>query len=107
LIDFQKTSVTNVAAQFVVEKITGDGNCLFRSSSQQMVKNENNYKKYRKEICDYIEKNSHLFITQIEALFDFGFEDLEFDKHILNNLSDDELLKIYLTEMKKFYLWRQ
>ena len=38
---------------YFIREVRGDGNCLFRSVSEQMEGNENNYKEYREKCINY------------------------------------------------------
>lgn len=69
---------------FKIYNIIGDGNCLFRSLSHQMVENENNHEKYRQEVCDYIEKNPHHFKEALDTLL----EDIDDEKNNQKSFKD-------------------
>jgi OTU domain-containing protein 3 len=50
--------------------ITGDGNCCFRSLSDQMVGNESKHLEYRRSVCNYMRQNRNEFEPFIAALID-------------------------------------
>ena len=61
----------------------GDGNCLFRSVSDQMDNNQNNYKLYREMCINYMKENKDEFIPFIE-------DDEPYDKYISRMEEDGE-----------------
>ena len=46
---------------YFIREVGGDGNCLFRSVSEQMEGNEKNYKEYREKCVNYIKENKDTF----------------------------------------------
>ena len=67
-----------------IKEVEGDGNCFFRSISDQLVGSENNHREYRDLACNYIENNK------------------EFLKFFME---DDKPIDEYLEEMKKDSTW--
>ncbi|POG59875.1 hypothetical protein GLOIN_2v1718436 [Rhizophagus irregularis DAOM 181602=DAOM 197198] len=57
------------------KEIDGDGNCLFRSLSDQFYGNTKQHSKIRKEVCDYLERNRDHFQYFVE-------DDKTFDYHL-------------------------
>ena len=51
---------------FYIKEVKGDGNCLFRSVSEQFEGNENNYAIYRQKCVDYMKENKDAFIPFLE-----------------------------------------
>ena len=60
---------------YFIREVEGDGNCLFRSVSEQMEGNENNYQEYRDKCIDYMKENKDEFAPFIE-------DDEPIDKYI-------------------------
>ena len=60
---------------YFIREVEGDGNCLFRSVSEQMEGNENNYQEYRDKCVDYMKENKDEFAPFIE-------DDEPIDKYI-------------------------
>ena len=78
-----------------VVEVKGDGNCLFRSISEQIEGDENNYKHYRELSVDYILQNKDDFAPFLD-------EDEPFDKYIEKMSKDAEWagnLEIYALSM--------
>ena len=69
---------------YFIREVGGDGNCLFRSVSEQMEGNENNYKEYREKCVNYIKENKDFFAPFIE---------------------DDETIDQYIDRMSKNKEW--
>lgn len=69
---------------YFIREVGGDGNCLFRSVSEQMEGNENNYKEYREKCVNYIKDNKEFFAPFIE---------------------DDETIDQYIDRMSKNKEW--
>ena len=67
-----------------IKIVKGDGNCLFRSLSDQIEGNENNYMEYRKNVVGFIMENREYFEPFIE---------------------DDEKFDDYIEDMKKDAVW--
>ena len=79
---------------FVIE-VKGDGNCLFRSVSEQIEGDENNFKHYRERCVDYILQNKDDFVPFLD-------EDEPFDNYIEKISKDGEWggnLEIYALSM--------
>lgn len=51
---------------YFIKEVKGDGNCLFRSVSDQMEENENNYEEYRKKCVEYMKENKDDFSPFLE-----------------------------------------
>ena len=68
---------------YFIREVGGDGNCLFRSVSDQMDNNENNHKLYREMCLDYMKKNPDEFSPFIE-------DDETFDKYMERMGEDGE-----------------
>ena len=51
---------------YFIREVKGDGNCLFRSVSEQLEENENNYEVYRKKCIDYMKENKDAFKPFLE-----------------------------------------
>ena len=80
---------------YYVVEAKGDGNCLFRSVSEQIEGDENNYKKYRERCVDYILQNKDDFAPFLD-------EDEPFDNYIEKISKDGEWggnLEIYALSM--------
>jgi OTU domain-containing protein 3 len=57
-----------------IEYIEADGNCLFRSISDQLHHNQNHHSEIRQQVMDFIEQNSEhfeLFIEDDESFVDY------------------------------------
>ena len=67
---------------YFIREVRGDGNCLFRSVSEQMEGNENNYKEYREKCINYMKENKDTFSPFIE-------DDEPFDKYV-ERMSEDK-----------------
>eukprot|EP00826_Nyctotherus_ovalis_P025167 TRINITY_DN1946_c0_g2_i8.p1 TRINITY_DN1946_c0_g2~~TRINITY_DN1946_c0_g2_i8.p1 ORF type:complete len:329 (-),score=88.42 TRINITY_DN1946_c0_g2_i8:92-1078(-) len=67
-----------------IKLIKGDGNCLFRSISDQLEGIENNHQYYRQRIVEFIEQNEDYFAPFVE---------------------NDGLFEDYVAEMKKDAVW--
>ena len=68
---------------YFIREVGGDGNCLFRSVSDQMDNNQNNYKLYREMCINYMKENKDEFIPFIE-------DDEPYDKYISRMEEDGE-----------------
>ena len=60
---------------YFIREVGGDGNCLFRSVSEQIEGNENNYNEYREKCINYMKENKDDFAPFIE-------DDEPLDKYI-------------------------
>ena len=60
----ESEKLENIGYEIVV--VRGDGNCLFRSVSEQLEGNEEYYKKYREICVDYMINNKEVFIPFLE-----------------------------------------
>jgi OTU domain-containing protein 3 len=60
----------------------GDGNCLFRSFSDQLEGNENNYKFFRTETVYYIIKQIKHMVENRDNFEPFIEDDQKFDAYI-------------------------
>ena len=69
---------------YFIREVGGDGNCLFRSVSEQVEGNENNYKEYRERCVNYMKENKDTFAPFIE---------------------DDEPIDDYIERMSKNSEW--
>ena len=67
---------------YFIREVEGDGNCLFRSVSEQMEGNENNYNEYREKCVEYMKENKDSFSPFIE-------DDEPFDKYV-ERMSEDK-----------------
>jgi len=89
---------------YFIREVGGDGNCLFRSVSEQMEGNEKHYKDYREICVDYMRKNKEAFIPFIE-------DDEPIDKYIDRMSENKEWggnLEIYALSMAlkaNFYIY--
>ena len=80
---------------YYVVEVKGDGNCLFRSVSEQIEGDENNYKQYRERCVDYIIQNKDDFVPFLD-------EDEPFDNYIEKISKDGEWggnLELYALSM--------
>ncbi len=68
---------------YFIREVGGDGNCLFRSVSDQMDNTEKNYKEYRSRCIEYMVQNKDEFINFLE-------DDEPFDKYIQRMSEDGE-----------------
>ena len=68
---------------YFIREVGGDGNCLFRSVSDQMNNNQQNYKLYRDICVDYMSKNKDEFAPFIE-------DDETYDKYLERMGEDGE-----------------
>ena len=68
---------------YFIREVGGDGNCLFRSVSDQMDNNQQNYKLYREMCIDYMSKNQDEFAPFIE-------DDETYDKYLERMGEDGE-----------------
>ena len=68
---------------YFIREVGGDGNCLFRSVSDQMDNTEKNYKLYREICIDYMNKNQDEFAPFIE-------DDETYDKYLERMGEDGE-----------------
>jgi len=82
--DFLKFSDQLEAIGLTIKDVAGDGNCLFRSMSDQFTGDPNNYANYRRQICDYIYHNREDFEPFIE---------------------DDEPFEEYIARMRRNATW--
>ena len=82
---------------FVVDEIIGDGNCLFRSLSQQRKASQKYHYIYRQEICDFIENNPDLF-NDMRIYLPYLLTDANIST---NNLTIDQMFNIYVNQMRK------
>ena len=69
---------------YFIREVGGDGNCLFRSVSEQVEGNESNYKEYRERCVNYMKENKDTFAPFIE---------------------DDEPIDDYIERMSKNSEW--
>ena len=89
---------------FYIKEVKGDGNCLFRSVSEQLEGNENNYEIYRQKCVDYMKENKDAFIPFLE-------EEEPIDTYIEKISKDGEWggnLEIYALSMAlnaNFYIY--
>jgi len=60
---------------YFIREVGGDGNCLFRSVSEQVEGNEQNFQEYREKCVNYMKENKDVFAPFIE-------DDEPFDKYI-------------------------
>ena len=60
---------------YFIREVGGDGNCLFRSVSDQMDNTEKNFNEYRERCIEYMNNNKDEFIPFLE-------DDEPFDKYI-------------------------
>ena len=60
---------------YFIREVGGDGNCLFRSVSEQVEGNEHNFQEYREKCVNYIKENKDDFAPFIE-------DDEPFDKYV-------------------------
>lgn len=74
------------AAGLVIREVPGDGNCLFRSLSDQITGNSQQHLIYRLEVCDYLEANKKEFVPFFED-FDGDVRDLRKDGIFAGNES--------------------
>lgn len=59
---------------YVIEYIDADGNCLFRSISDQLYQTQDRHSEIRQQVMDFIEQNSEhfeLFIEDDESFVDY------------------------------------
>ena len=89
---------------YFIREVGGDGNCLFRSVSDQMDNTENNHKMYREMCLTYMKNNPDEFSPFIE-------DDETFDKY-LERMSDDgewggnlEIYALSKTLNANFYIY--
>ena len=68
---------------YFIREVGGDGNCLFRSVSDQMDNTEKNHKLYREICIDYMKKNQDEFAPFIE-------DDETYDKYLERMGEDGE-----------------
>jgi hypothetical protein len=68
---------------YFIREVGGDGNCLFRSVSDQMDNTEKNHKLYREICINYMEKNKDEFAPFIE-------DDETYDKYLERMGEDGE-----------------
>ena len=68
---------------YFIREVGGDGNCLFRSVSDQMDNTEKNHKLYREICIDYMQKNQDEFAPFIE-------DDETYDKYLERMGEDGE-----------------
>ena len=68
---------------YFIREVGGDGNCLFRSVSDQVENNEKNYKSYREMCINYMKENPDEFSPFIE-------DDETFDKYLERMDEDGE-----------------
>ena len=64
-----------------IKEVKGDGNCLFRSVSEQLEGNENNHAFYREEAIKYMQANENDFKFFIE-------DDKTFENYIKDMAKD-------------------
>ena len=60
---------------YFIREVGGDGNCLFRSVSEQVEGNEHNFQEYREKCVNYMKENKDDFAPFIE-------DDEPFDKYV-------------------------
>ena len=79
--DFLRFEIQLKKIGFEIIDVPGDGNCLFRSISDQMGEGTNNHSSYRKQVVEYIRENR----------FDFEpFLDNETFEDFLKRISKDK-----------------
>ena len=89
---------------YFIREVGGDGNCLFRSVSEQIEGNENNYQEYREKCINYMNENKDVFAPFIE-------DDVPLDKYIEKMSQNGEWggnLEIYALSMAleaNFYIY--
>ena len=89
---------------YYIREVQGDGNCLFRSVSEQIEETQNNFEKYRKITTDYMEEHKEEFQPFIE-------DDITIDDYIKSMKEDKEWggnLEIYALSMAlhaNFYVY--
>lgn len=89
---------------YFIREVGGDGNCLFRSVSEQMEGNENNFQEYRDKCINYMKENKDTFAPFIE-------DDEPIDKYIDRMSKNKEWggnLEIYALSMvleANFYIY--
>ena len=89
---------------YFIKEVKGDGNCLFRSVSEQIEGDENNHQIYRQKCVEYMKENKDEFSPFLE-------EDEPFDTYIEKISKDGEWggnLEIYALSMAleaNFYIY--
>lgn len=68
---------------YFIREVEGDGNCLFRSVSEQVEGNEHNFHEYREKCVNYMKENKDDFAPFIE-------DDEPFDKYVERMSQDRE-----------------
>lgn len=95
---------------YYVREMGGDGNCLFRSVSDQIEGNENNFKYYRQICCEFMKNNKEQFkpfiddSTTIERYIEKMSKNKEWGGNLeINALSNalEANFYIYDCELKK------
>ena len=89
---------------YYIKEVKGDGNCLFRSVSEQIEENENNYQEYRKKCVEYMKEKKEEFAPFLD-------EEQPIDEYIEKISKDGEWggnLEIYALSMDlqaNFYIY--
>lgn len=72
--------------ELVIKRIDGDGNCLFRSLSDQLTGKSDDHVKIRNDICDYIELHEDHYSVFVDE-------------------DEDECFEAYVDRMRTFGEW--
>ena len=89
---------------YYIKEVKGDGNCLFRSVSEQIEEDENKYQEYREKCVEYMKEKKEEFAPFLE-------EDQPIDEYIEKISKDGEWggnLEIYALSMAlhvNFYIY--
>ncbi|CAG8478049.1 4021_t:CDS:10, partial [Funneliformis mosseae] len=84
------------------KEISGDGNCLFRSLSDQFYGNTKQHSKIRKEICAYLEENfDHFqFFVEDDKPFDYHLAQMKKDGTYGGNMELVGFAQLYEVDIK-------
>ncbi|KAI7900322.1 uncharacterized protein BX663DRAFT_545040 [Cokeromyces recurvatus] len=86
------------------KNITGDGNCLFRSLSDQYYGHDGNHKAIRQEICQYLRENEELykFFVEDDQSFEHHVECMSQDATFGGNMELAAFAKLKKTDIKVY-----
>ncbi|KAL0486038.1 hypothetical protein AKO1_012292 [Acrasis kona] len=85
--NFQNLDKQLLSHGLFIKKVTGDGNCLFRAISDQLLQSEKSYRTFREGICNYMVEQKDQFAPFIyDKDFDEYIKEMREDKTWGGNL---------------------
>ncbi|KAK4521524.1 uncharacterized protein ATC70_012140 [Mucor velutinosus] len=86
------------------KSITGDGNCLFRSLSDQYYGHDGNHKAIRQEVCQYLRENeeTYKFFVEDDQSFEHHVECMSQDATFSGNMELAAFAKLKKVDIKVY-----